>query len=68
MPGRHFDMWLDGSDIRFMRCTLPEIKYMFHALYSHVSDRTRGNAIAYIIYNPKNIGKGLGNIQHTADV
>ena len=47
MPGRHYDMWIDGSDIRFMRCTLPEMKYMFHALYTQVSDRTPGNAIAY---------------------
>ena len=47
MPGRHYDMWIDGSDIRFMRCTLPEMKFMFHALYTHVSDRTPGNAIAY---------------------
>ena len=47
MPGRHCNMRIDGSDIRFMRCTLPEMKYMFHALYTHVSDRTPGNAIAY---------------------
>ena len=40
-------MWIDGSDIRFMHCTLPEMKYMFHALYTHVSDRAPGNVIAY---------------------
>ena len=47
MPGRHYDMWIDGSDIRFMRCTLPEMKYMFHALYTHVPDETPGHPIPY---------------------
>ena len=47
VPGRYCNMWIDGSDIRFMHCTLPEMKYMFHALYTHVSDRTPGNDIAY---------------------
>ena len=47
LPGRHYDMWIDGSDIRFMRCTLPEMKYMFHALYTHVPDETPGHPVPY---------------------
>ena len=46
-PESHRDMCIDGSDIRFIDRTLPEMKYMFHALYTHVPDETPGHPIPY---------------------
>ena len=40
---RRCDMWINGSDIRFMHRILPEMKYMFHALYTHAPDRAPGH-------------------------
>ena len=45
-------MWIKGSDIRFI-LNAPdidrraEIKYAFHALYTHVPDRVPGHATPY---------------------
>ena len=40
-------MCINVSDIRFIDRTLPEMKYMFHALYTHVPDETQGHPIPY---------------------
>ena len=50
-PESHWDMCISGSNIRFIDRTLPEMKYMFHALYMHVSDRTPGRPTSYVIAN-----------------
>ena len=40
-------MWVNGSDIKFTHRASPEMKYMFHAKYTHVPDRTPDHADAY---------------------
>ena len=45
--GRCCGMWINGSDIKFMHRTLPEMRYMFHALYTHAPDRTPGHVTTW---------------------
>ena len=45
-------MWINGSDIRFILnapdiARRAEMKYVFHALYTHVPDRVPGHATSY---------------------
>ena len=45
-------MWINGSDIRFILnapdiARRAEMKYVFHALYTHVPDETPGHPIPY---------------------
>ena len=46
-PGRRCDMWINGSDIRFTLRTLPEMTYMFHALYVLTPDKGPGRPTSY---------------------
>ena len=45
--GRGCDMWINGNGIRFMHRAFPKVNYMFHALHTHVPDKTPGHATVY---------------------